>query len=51
MGRVALCYRKGGFQSPERWLSNTGTMAQFAPEYSSYQRYILTHFSPNIFQD
>ncbi|WP_410514034.1 site-specific integrase [Paenibacillus sp. BR2-3] len=29
-------FRKGGSKTPERWLSLTGTMAQFAPEYSNY---------------
>ncbi len=26
--------RKGGSQTPEHWLSQTGTVAQFGPEYA-----------------
>ena len=31
---VALVSRKGGSISPEEWLSLTGTVAHFDPEYS-----------------
>ena len=33
-GRVALYRRNPGSLLPEWWLSNSGTVAQFSPEYS-----------------
>ena len=32
--QVAPKIRKGGSQTPEHWLSQTGTVAQFGPEYA-----------------
>ena len=33
-GDMAFSGADSGSPTPERWLSNTGTMAQFGPEYS-----------------
>jgi hypothetical protein len=39
-----LCSQEGGSKKPERRLSHTGTMAQFAPEYSEDEEYTADKF-------
>jgi len=48
---MALKFRNTGSQIPERWLSTTGTVAHFAPEYSHYLDFFATVTTERYYLD